>query len=191
MVAESFTILSHQDSIRRCKSGYRAKILLIPNAYTEYDRRPKKPQDKLYNIKYEDLSCFCTDGIKSQGHDEICDYLRTGEGEYEYSTLNLLLPYRSYLLKIENSFEELIGKITDLQMNSKILKSYLYSYKNNSDHFEDLIAGAPDYYDFWYDENDRTVTTPTVMDKTKEKSFFKKWNRKYKKGIRFKFHLAN
>ena len=67
----------------------------------------------------------------------------------------------------------------------------LYSYKNNPDHFEDIIAGAPDYYDFWYDENDRIVRTPTVMDKTKEKSFFKQWERRYKKEIRFKFHLPN
>ena len=87
--------------------------------------------------------------------------------------------------------EELIGKITDLQMNSKILKSYLYSYKNNPDHFEDIIVGAPDYYDFWYDEDDRIVRTPMVMDKTKEKSFFKQWKRKYKKGIKFKFHPPN
>ena len=83
MVAESFTILIHQDLIRNCKSGYRADILLIPNNYVKYDERPKKPQENLYKME-DNSSCLCTDGIKSQWHDKICDYFQTGE--YDYST---------------------------------------------------------------------------------------------------------
>ena len=107
---------------------------------------------------------------KSKGitHDDVCDCQKEIDDDFVFEYLK---PYESELLIIKNCFEGMIEKISDKELNPRILKDYLKSFRNNPDHFYEIFNKTPDFYDHWYDEDGRMIVTPNVTNKNKEEAF--------------------